>query len=365
MKRFAIALLAIAGCRSAAPPAAPVVSTDGAITMTVRPSPAYVEVTDGAQYVNCDLDIANASGVEWQLGMLQVEVFDTAGALVLRKFVDGNGVSPSIGTVPNRTLPPKSRTLVLNPLHAYPRDLELAKLRFTATYERKGAASRTVTAEVSPVVYEPRAALQLPLAGRVLVWDGHDFLSHHRRWDYLFDPIRDFGFTSNVGRYSYDFVIVDEQGAMSKGDESDNASWFVFGKPIRAPAAGTVVAAVDDRPDDRTMDMAALKTNLMAVYGNYVVIDHGHGEFSLLGHVQHRSAKVKVGAQVTAGQEIAAVGASGSSLFPHLHYQLQTTADGHAEGLPSYFTSFARVRGARRIDVARGAVESGEILDVR
>lgn len=35
-------------------------------------------------------------------------------------------------------------------------------------------------------MYQGKVALRLPLAGRVLVWDGHDYLSHHRRWDYLF-----------------------------------------------------------------------------------------------------------------------------------------------------------------------------------
>jgi murein DD-endopeptidase MepM/ murein hydrolase activator NlpD len=103
----------------------------------------------------------------------------------------------------------------------------------------------------------------------------------------------------------------------------------------------------------------------MNVYGNYVVVDHGHGEHSVFGHIQQRSAKVKRGDRVVAGQVIAAIGASGSSLMPHLHYQLQTTADGHAEGPPSYFVSFQRLRGARRVDVARGQVDSGELIQAR
>lgn len=49
--------------------------------------------------------------------------------------------------------------------------------------------------------------------------------------------------------------------------------------------------------------------------------------------------------------------------MPHLHYQLQTDATGHAEGLPSQFHDFVRVRGATRVPVARGAVESGELLE--
>lgn len=60
---------------------------------------------------------------------------------------------------------------------------------------------------------------------------------------------------------------------------------------------------------------------------------------------------------------IARVGASGSALFPHLHYQLQNRPDGHAEGLPSYFLDFTRIRGARRDRVRRGAIDSGDIVE--
>ena len=59
------------------------------------------------------------------------------------------------------------------------------------------------------------------------------------------------------------------------------------------------------------------------------------------------------------------MGASGSAPMPHLHYQLQTTATGHAEGVPAIFHDFVRIRGSRSISVARGHVDTGEIVAPR
>lgn len=349
---------------AAVPAPVPTPVADGAITVQVRPAPAYIEIGDHGQLVNCDLVVSNTSTVDWTLSKLQVSVFDRTGALAFRSFINDNGVSPSITTVPNRALGAGQRVLLMNPLYLLPRDLELARLRFELTYERAdGDQQLTASAEVNPVVYATRAQLRLPVRGRLIVWDGHDFLSHHRRWDYLFEPIRALGFDSNAARYSYDLIPVDATGAMVHGDEARNESWLGFGKPIHAPAAGTIVAVVDHRPDDRQLDMAAMRSDLMAMFGNYVVLDHGHGEVSVFGHIKQGSAKVKVGARVPAGHELAAIGASGSSLMPHLHYQLQTSATAHAEGLPSYFVDFVRVRGATSIKVKRGQVDTGELLD--
>ncbi|HEX2685398.1 MAG TPA: M23 family metallopeptidase [Kofleriaceae bacterium] len=376
----AIGLLACSGGRAPAPPMVPVAPPTppatatpapapapipgGAITVTVLPAPVYVERGASAQHVNCDLRIDNGTGVPWQLVELELSAHDRTGALALRKRVNDNGVSPAILTVPNRDLPATGAVLVLNPLHELPLAIEPAKLRFALTFQRPGGDERTtVTAEVAPVVYQDQVALRLPLAGRVLVWDGHDFLSHHRRWDYLFAQIRELGFDSNAGRYSYDLVPVDARGAMHRGDPRDDAGYVGFGQPVLAPGPGTVIAVVDDQPDDHRFDLAAVKRELLVVYGNRVLIDHGHGEISMLAHLRQGSAKVKVGDKVVAGQPIAAIGASGSALFPHLHYQLQNGPTGHAEGLPSYFHDFRRVLGASTAAVELGAIDSGDLVE--
>jgi hypothetical protein len=334
-------------------------------TLTVRPAPAYIERTDGGQILNADLVITNPAPAVRKIIRLQVTVHDASGAIGYRRFIDGNGVSPAILTVPNREVPANGTTLLLNPMPVFPNDLELARVRFDIDFEDAPGQTVSASVEVVPVVYRNRAKLQLPVGGRLIVWDGHDLLAHHRRWDYLFEPIRAFGFVSNAGRYSYDLVPVDAGGAMARGDETRNESWIGFRAPVLAPAAGTVVAVTDDQLDNREFAMADLKRDLMVVYGNRIVIDHGDGEFSVLAHLAHRSAKVKVGDRVRAGQPIAAIGASGSAMFPHLHYQLQTSATGTAEGLPSYFNAFTRVRGKRRVVVTAGQIDSGEIIETK
>ena len=111
----------------------------------------------------------------------------------------------------------------------------------------------------------------------------------------------------------------------------------------------------------------------MVLFGNYVVIDHGNGEFSHLGHLKPGSVKVAAGDKVRAGQPIAQVGTSGSSLFPHLHYELATTAGTDGEGVPSQFVEFDRVLGATRARAeARARTRAisfkrakGQVYDVR
>ncbi len=359
MIRLAL-LAAIAGCGAAPRPSAPHVPAGPLPTLRIGPSPAYVELSDRGQSLDCDLIVDNTAGGPRTIERIQVTAFDESGAVAFRRFIDGNGVSPSIKTVPNRDIPAHAKVLVLNPLASFAADIPLARVRFEVEL-----GDGTISSEVVPVVYRNRATLRVPLHGRMIVWDGHDTLAHHRRWDYVFEPIRAMGFTTNAGRYSYDLVPIDETGAMFHGDEKANESWLGFRAPVLSPAAGVVVVASDREPDNRNFDVDSLKQDLMNVYGNRVVVDHGNGEFSVFGHLAQGSLKVKVGARVEAGQAIAAVGASGSAMFPHLHYQLQSTATGAAEGLPSYFHAFTRVRGTKRIDVASGQIDSGEIIEAQ
>jgi len=215
---------------------------------------------------------------------------------------------------------------------------------------------------VTPRSYPGRESLRLPLRGRILIWDGHDYYAHHRRFDYMDPHSQQDGTNSNLDRYGYDFVPINEAGEMHKGKPEENADWFGFGQPIYAAGNGKVVEAVDDAFDNREVDATRFARNKLADYGNYIVIDQSGGEFALYGHIKNGSAKVKVGEFVRAGQQIGSIGASGSSLMPHLHFQLQTTANAGGEGLPSYFNHFERLLGSRSLTVRRGQIDSGEIV---
>ncbi|QST03096.1 peptidoglycan DD-metalloendopeptidase family protein (plasmid) [Pontibacillus sp. ALD_SL1] len=76
-----------------------------------------------------------------------------------------------------------------------------------------------------------------------------------------------------------------------------------FNTPILAADSGTVIYAGPARG-----------------YGNWVVIDHNTGYFSIYGHMFSNQIYVSVGQNVTKGQKIAAIGTAGTSTGYHLHF---------------------------------------------
>ena len=82
----------------------------------------------------------------------------------------------------------------------------------------------------------------------------------------------------------------------------------VYGANIYASKGGTVIKA---------------KTDYIAgySYGMYVVIDHGNGYSTLYGHCSN--IYVYEGQQVNQGDVIAAVGSTGWSTGPHLHFEVR------------------------------------------
>jgi hypothetical protein len=337
------------------------------VSLHVSPQPALISADANGQSLSVDLIVENHTAEALDVDEVQVSVFDRAGKLVLRKFIDGNGARPSIRTADVSEVPAGAKTLIFNPFHEFAPDVDLHTVRFDLRLRSKdGSRLYTANATVKPEVYRAKARLVLPLASRMIVYDGHDFYAHHRRWDYTIPFLQQLGFRTNFMRYSYDFVPVDDDGNMSSGPKEKNESWFGFGSPVRAVADGVVAAVVDSEADDRTFDPATIATHgPMKIWGNYLVIDHGHGEYSLYGHIQKGSSRVKAGQRVRRGDVIAAIGASGSSMFPHLHFEMQTGVDTSSEGLPSVFENYDRVLGSRRIRVKSGRVDSGDIVQSR
>ena len=97
------------------------------------------------------------------------------------------------------------------------------------------------------------------------------------------------------------------------------------GTPVYAAAAGTVKEAGFD-----------------ARQGNYVRLDHGDGLETFYAHC--RSVEVKAGDAVELGQTIAAVGNSGQSTGPHLHFEV--LVNGAATDPERYFDRAAASAGA-------------------
>jgi len=76
------------------------------------------------------------------------------------------------------------------------------------------------------------------------------------------------------------------------------------GTPVMAPAEGTISFAGRE-----------------AEYGLLVTIDHGHGFTTVFGHLS--GVYVMPGERVKMGQIVGAVGISGYTTGPHLHYEVR------------------------------------------
>ena len=89
----------------------------------------------------------------------------------------------------------------------------------------------------------------------------------------------------------------------------DFGSAGINGQPVYAVADGIVYTA------------KALTTS----YGNYVIILHDNGLYTLYAHGQAGSIRVSEGQRVTQGQQIMNVGSTGNSTGPHLHFEVRTS----------------------------------------
>lgn len=107
------------------------------------------------------------------------------------------------------------------------------------------------------------------------------------------------------------------------------------------------------------------KDNPMSSFGNYVLIDHGRGEFTLYGHMRQGGVRVKQGQNVAAGATIGRIGNSGASGGVHLHWERRR---GRGFGLTDIETQPAYVHDVELVGsktARRGAelaIDTGDVL---
>lgn len=358
MRTLILLTLLLAGAAEAAEP-----------QVASLPSQPMIERGRDGQALNFDLVFSNSGPEAFELTGVEATLFDRNGRFVGQRRLDGNGddSTMSIATIPNRKLPAGGRLVVFNPFQHFPADADLGDLRYEATFSAgEGKPEKRVRLKLSPRAFAPKTALSLPLQGPVFVHDGHDLYGHHRRLDITGAMTTHFGIKANFMRYAHDFCITDEQGRLYRNDGAKPEDWFGFGAPVLASGDGIVAEMHDGMADNRKggpppFDQAAIMKNLKLFLGNYIIIDHGNGEFSVFAHLRQGSVSIKSGQRVKRGQPIAQMGMSGDAFLVHLHYQLQSSP-GFEEGLPAYFTNVRFATGNGWSAASTGPVDSGDVV---
>ncbi|MFZ0835542.1 MAG: M23 family metallopeptidase [Mycobacterium sp.] len=141
-------------------------------------------------------------------------------------------------------------------------------------------------------------------------------------------------------RFAIDYLQLTPDGRIFNGDKADLRSYPGFGAGVHAVADGTVVAVVDNLAE-QVPGASPADLPLEQYAGNRVIQDIGGGNFVLYAHLQTGSVKVEAGDRLTTGQMLAAVGNTGNTDAPHLHFQLMSTPDPlRSNGIPFVFDEF-------------------------
>ena len=184
----------------------------------------------------------------------------------------------------------------------------------------RSSASRDVTLEA----YVSLNRYCFPLRGCYLVSDTYPSINSHR-W------CRNSEFAMDVGAFQPDLVTS-----------------IIAGETVYAAGDGIVAEVFDGLEDTNdAADLAEVERRFgehARIDGNHILLRHENGEYTLYAHLKKGSVRVKPGERVTARQPIGAVGSSGSSAMPHLHFHAMLEGI-EGPGIPIRFTDLVSFFG--------------------
>jgi hypothetical protein len=153
------------------------------------------------------------------------------------------------------------------------------------------------------------------------------------------------------GRFAIDWVRVDAAGHLAQGDPDIPAHALGYGADVLAVADATVASVRDGMPEAARVS-ANPHHALQDEAGNYVVLRLDDGRYAFYEHLRPGSVTVKPGQRVRRGEVLGALGFTGASTGPHLHFHV---ADGPStigeEGRPFQLERFDLL--GRYVDPAR------------
>lgn len=168
------------------------------------------------------------------------------------------------------------------------------------------------------------------------------------------------------GRFAVDWVKLDDNGRMTKGDPDLAAQAYGYADDVLAVDNATV-AAVRDGMDEPTRISQRTTHQPAEDAGNYVALQLPDGRFAFYEHLKKGSIRVATGDKVHTGDVIGALGFSGESTGPHLHFHVANgNSPLNAEGLPFEIRHF-RVLGSypdiAKLGTAWAPLPAGQAAD--
>ncbi len=193
-----------------------------------------------------------------------------------------------------------------------------------------GDETRTLSLPPVPVAVPATLRLGPPLRGGPWVAvHSPDWPRGHRRV-----VIATGGRARIPGRFAIDWVKTDAQGKTSRGDADRVADTLGYGDEVLAVDEAVVALVRDDMPEPELVS-ARRKHALTDAAGNFVSLRLSDGRYAVYEHLKPGSIRVRAGDHVRRGQVIAALGFTGDSTGPHLHFHVADAAEPAAgEGLP-------------------------------
>ena len=310
--------------------------------------PSAVRGTDGRFHIAYELVLTNT--LQFALDVQRVDVRDARTHRVLLS-LDGGALSSRMNSIAGAAggptpaaptvLSPSGQAIVWLDVRVgrkadLPRALE--HLVVSSSLPSSGEPSFQLSSLVGRVSLRTQAPVVLgpPVRGGPWVSDEGccDLDTHHRRGLLTID-----GDMVVPQRFAIDWIKLDRHHRGWVGNPHRLSSYFSYGQPEIAAAAGTVVFARDgiaNSPpphDPKPPPLAKLP-------GNTVTLRVRPGIYLLYAHMKPGSVRVHVGEHVRRGQLLGALGNSGNSATPHLHLQVQTTPSFVGDGLPFVFDRF-------------------------
>jgi murein DD-endopeptidase len=302
------------------------------------PVPPSVVVMDGRNSLTYELHVENHGDAAVTLSSLQIDttappVAVTLGDDALTRVLDP---PPSAGSP--RLVPPGGRRVIYvdlgmtDTLQGNPLRPRRVRHRITA---RVADAADAVIDDGEGLEINARMPVVLgpPVAGGPWVAVHHpDWERGHRRVFYTVD-----GRTRLPGRFTIDWVRIDEDGRTTHGDADLVANALGYGAEALAVADATI-AATRDSMAEVTRVSERRKHPQDEAAGNFVSLDLGEGRFAVYEHLKPGSIRVRPGQRVRRGEVVAQLGFTGDSTGPHLHLHVGDAASPlGAEGLPFVF----------------------------